>query len=62
LRGVFRDLIVDADLDYNISTARRTNLDVRHLQKVEAADVNLTLKTLGALAKGLRVSLRDFFK
>jgi transcriptional regulator with XRE-family HTH domain len=42
--------------------AGRTDLDVRHLQKIEAGEVNLTLKTLAALAKGLRVSLRDLFK
>lgn len=41
--------------------AEHANLDVRHVQKIEAGDVNLTLRTLSVVAKALRLSLRDLF-
>ena len=41
--------------------AERANLDVRHVQKIEAGDVNLTLRTLSVVAKALRLSMRDLF-
>lgn len=41
--------------------AERAEIDTRHLQKIEAAELNLTLATLSALARAIRLPLRDLF-
>jgi len=42
--------------------AERADVDVTHVQKVEAATVNLTIATLVRLATGLDVPIRDLFE
>jgi DNA-binding XRE family transcriptional regulator len=39
--------------------AERAQLDLRHFQKIEAGELNLTLKTLCLLARALRTNLVD---
>lgn len=41
--------------------ADRTGLDLKHFQKVEAGQINLTLVTLLRIADGLGVELSDLF-
>jgi transcriptional regulator with XRE-family HTH domain len=42
--------------------AERADLDLKHLQKIEAGTLNPTLVTFVRLAKGLRVDLGEVFK
>lgn len=42
--------------------AERVGVNVRHFQKIEAAEVNLTLETLCALAAASQIPLREFFR
>lgn len=39
--------------------AERADLDVRHVQKIEAAESNMTLETLCKLATALRLALSE---
>jgi len=41
--------------------AHRAKLALRHLQKIEAAEVNVTLDTLVKLACALNIDLIEFF-
>lgn len=41
--------------------AERMDLDLKHLQKVEAGALNVTLVTLSRIADGLGTSLADLF-
>ena len=41
--------------------AERGSMDWKHWQKAEAGELNLTLVTLGRIARGLRVHLQDLF-
>lgn len=42
--------------------AHRAKLVLRHLQKIEAAEVNVTLDTLVKLAYALNIDLIEFFQ
>jgi transcriptional regulator with XRE-family HTH domain len=42
--------------------AEQMGLDIKHLQKVEAGTVNVTLVTLSRIAKGLGVGVGDLFE
>lgn len=42
--------------------AHRAKLALRHLQKIEAAEVNVTLDTLVKLAYALNIDLIEFFQ
>jgi transcriptional regulator with XRE-family HTH domain len=42
--------------------AERADMDLKHLQKLEAGTLNPTLVTFVRLAKGLRVDLADLFR
>lgn len=39
--------------------AERATLDVRHVQKIEAADINMTLATLCKISSALRLPITD---
>lgn len=39
--------------------AGAADMDVRHIQKIEAGEVNLTLQTLCKVAKALRLSVAE---
>jgi len=41
--------------------AHASGIAVRHYQKLEAGDLNVTLRTLTKVAKGLRCELSDLF-
>lgn len=41
--------------------AERGDLDLKHLQKYEAGQINVTLVTLVRVAKGLKVDLAELF-
>jgi transcriptional regulator with XRE-family HTH domain len=41
--------------------AERADLDLKHLQKVEAGQLNVTLVTLVRIAAGLEISMGDLF-
>ena len=41
--------------------AEATGINWRHWQKLEAGDVNVTLKTLGKICDGMGVEIRDLF-
>jgi transcriptional regulator with XRE-family HTH domain len=42
--------------------ADKSGLAIRHLQKIEAAEVNVTLGTIAKIAKALRVSVHTLFE
>lgn len=42
-------------------SAERCDLDLKHLQKIEAGQLNVTLVTLVRLSKGLGCSMADLF-
>lgn len=42
-------------------TAERMDIDLRHLQRLEAGDLNLTFLTLVRVAEGFALELRDLF-
>jgi transcriptional regulator with XRE-family HTH domain len=42
--------------------AERGEFDVRHVQKLEAGELNVSLKTLCRLAAALRVTLSELFE
>lgn len=44
------------------AAAKRIGIVTRHLQKLEAGDVNVTLRTLVRVARGLRVDVSSFFE
>jgi transcriptional regulator with XRE-family HTH domain len=41
--------------------AERAELDLKHLQKIESGQLNVTLVTLSRIATGFRVPLSDLF-
>lgn len=41
------------------TVANRTGLHWRHIQKIEAGEVNVTLLTLARLASGLSIDVQD---
>ncbi len=41
--------------------AERADLDLKHLQKIEAGQLNVTLVTLVRVASGLRVPISELF-
>jgi transcriptional regulator with XRE-family HTH domain len=42
--------------------AERSGLDSRHIQKIEAREVNVTLRTLAALGRALEVDVDELLK
>jgi transcriptional regulator with XRE-family HTH domain len=42
--------------------AERGDFDARHIQKLEAAELNASLQTLCRLASALKISLADLFE
>lgn len=56
-----RGLRLDADLTLEVA-AELTGLDWKHVQKIEAGKVNVTLVTLVQIAKGYGVTLDDLFR
>jgi transcriptional regulator with XRE-family HTH domain len=42
--------------------AHRAKLALRHLQKIEAAEVNVTLDTLAKLSSALNIDVAELFK
>lgn len=44
------------------SVSNRSGLVSRHLQKIEAGEVNVTLRSLGKIALALDVDISEFFK
>lgn len=41
--------------------AHATHLNTRHYQKLEAGEINVTLRTLSRLAEAFKVRLKDLF-
>jgi transcriptional regulator with XRE-family HTH domain len=41
--------------------AERMDLDLKHLQKIEAGQLNVTLVTLARIAEGLEITMGDLF-
>lgn len=56
-----RALRQDQDLTLE-AAAEQMDLDWKHLQKIEAGQLNVTLVTLVRIAKGLETSLSDLFE
>jgi transcriptional regulator with XRE-family HTH domain len=42
--------------------AERMDLDLKHLQKIEAGQLNVTFVTLVRIAAGLKIEIRDLFE
>ena len=55
-----RELRLSQDLTLE-AAAERMEVDLKHLQKIEAATVNVTLVTLVRIAAGLNVELASLF-